>query len=357
MDAQPVNPHAGPQAPEPLRDFSPALLTCRDFKTIITNLKVRGIEKALPGINKNGVQPLSFLQQVQVQQVFMDSSHRLVRGVSRLSRVKPRNTDDFSSVTQMPLLRTHVLDVQGGRQSNYLENLARALGPFWRNPFIVEPSYLLMNLFLVLDQRDRTIFIPRLPNWVSWHSTNSTNSTSSERYDRTIYLRDKQSYLKRGQKTAGSGFPVKLTLSGGSGSGTGVVVLSIHGACLGEETAQMEGVNKEQTLNKGESASKEDSLSGGNVADRGNTLVRDIKGRTLGKWWFFNIFEEERSWYIVKYGEHQGVPWCELYLGPGGLVIRCIIWIRSRGIIACRPSIGEQKVKGLSAGTIKYKYM
>src|SRR5277367_254299 len=291
--------------------------TGKVIRLSITNLKVRGIEKALPEIKKNGVEPLSFLQQVQVQQVFMDSSHRLVRGVSRLS-VKPRNTNDFSSVTQMPLLRTHVLNVQGGRQSNYLENLVRALGPFWRNPFIVEPSYLLMNLFLVLDQRDRTIFIPCLRNWVSYHSTNSTNSTSSERYDQIIYLRDKQSYLKRGQKTAGSGFPVKLTVSGGLGSGTGVVVLSIHGACLGEETAQTEGANKGQTLNEGESASKEDSLSRGSAADRGNALVRDIKGRTSGKWWFFDIFEEERSWYIVKYAEHQGVPWCKLYLGPGG---------------------------------------
>src|SRR5271170_1110507 len=107
--------------------------TGKVIRLSITNLKVRGIEKALPEIKKNGVEPLSFLQQVQVQQVFMDSSHRLVRGVSRLSRVKPRNTDDFSSVTQMHLLRTHVLN-DGGRQSNYLENLVRALGPFWRNP-------------------------------------------------------------------------------------------------------------------------------------------------------------------------------------------------------------------------------
>jgi hypothetical protein len=303
--------------PGPLRDFSSALLTCRDFKTIINNLKVRGIEKARPEIKKNGVQPLSFLQQVQVQQVLTDSSQRLVRGVSRLS-VKPQNTDDFGYVTQMRPLSDHVLNVQRGRQSSYLENLVRALGPFWRNPFIVEPLYLLMNLFLVLDQRDRTIFLPRLRDWVSCHSTNSTNSTSSERYDQTIYLRDKQSYLKRGEKTADSGFPVKLTVSGGLGSGTSVVVLSIHGACLGEETAQTEGLNKGLTLNKGESASKEGSLSGGNAADRGNALVRDIKGRTRGKWWFFNIFDEEESWYIVKYAEHQGVPWCKLYLGPGG---------------------------------------
>jgi len=319
MDVQPVNPHAGPIPPEPLRDFSSALLTCQDFKTIITNLKVRGIEKALPEIKKNGVQPLSFLQQVQVHQVLSDSSQRLVRGVSRLS-VKPQNTDDFGYVTQMRPLSDNVRYVPPGRQSSYLENLVRALGPFWRNPLIVEPSYLLMNLFLFFDQRDRTIFLPRLRDWVSCHYANSTNSTSSERYDQTIYLRDKQSFWKRGEKNAESGFPVKLSVSGGLGSGlgAGVMVLSIHGACLGEDTAPTEGENKGQPLNKGECASKEDSLSGGNAADRGNELVGDIKGRTSRKWWFFNIFGEEDSWYIVKYAEHQGVPWCKLYLGPGG---------------------------------------
>jgi hypothetical protein len=101
MDAEPVNPHdAGPTPPQPLRDFSSALLTCQDFKTIITNLKVSGIEKAVPEIKKNGIQPLSFLQQVQVREVLKDSSQRLVRGVSRLC-IEPKYTDDLSSVTEM----------------------------------------------------------------------------------------------------------------------------------------------------------------------------------------------------------------------------------------------------------------